>query len=385
MAAAPCRQASPIGRPEPAAGSATVELAAAIPLLVAITLAMVGLLGLARDHVLAQGAAREAAREAAVGGGEPRASAAARAALPPGRPATITVVAAEPDRVRVSVELPVGLPFGARPLVIKAVAAPPANPDHPHPRPMSPTALVVAVASGGCGTVGEKGGATLVGLALAGFVLMAGLVAVDVGALVGARAAAQTAADLAALAALSPQTGPVAGSAQSCEARAAGIAAANGAELVACECSGVEAVVRVRRRLRLVPGGLSVSVGASARAVLARPAASRATVRAVDLLRVADGDLAERLGGVTEGEGAGRPARQRERGGRGGAVRGLGGGGPGRSATCRRSASRSSGSGWAGCCWRGSCWWSRRGASRPGGSGCRGSRCWGSCCSCCSR
>ena len=57
--------------------------------------------------------------------------------------------------------------------------------------------------------MGEKGGATLVGLALAGFVLMAGLVAVDVGALVGARAAAQTAADLAALAALSPQTGTV--------------------------------------------------------------------------------------------------------------------------------------------------------------------------------
>ena len=102
---------------------------------------------------------------------------------------------------------------------------------------MSPPPLVVAVASVGWTTVGEKGGATLVGLALAGFVLMAGLVAVDVGALVGARAAAQTAADLAALAALSPQTGTVAGSAQSwCEARAAGIAAANGAELVACGC-----------------------------------------------------------------------------------------------------------------------------------------------------
>jgi uncharacterized membrane protein len=129
----------------------------------------------------------------------------------------------------------------------------------------------VAVASVGWTTAGEKGGATLVGLALAGFVLMAGLVAVDVGALAGARAAAQTAADLAALAALSPQTGTVAGTAQSWgEARAAGIAAANGAELVACECAGVEAVVRVRRTLRLVPGGLSVSVGASARAVLAR-------------------------------------------------------------------------------------------------------------------
>jgi hypothetical protein len=132
MAAAPRRLApSPTGRPDPAAGSATVELAAAIPLLVAITLAMVGLLGLARDHVLAQGAAREGAREAAVGGGEARASAAARAALPPGRPAKITVMAAEPDRVRVSVELPVGLPFGARPLTIKAAAVAAREPGPP--------------------------------------------------------------------------------------------------------------------------------------------------------------------------------------------------------------------------------------------------------------
>ena len=37
---------------------------------------------------------------------------------------------------------------------------------------------------------GEQGGATLVGLALAGFILLAGLAAVDVGALAAARAAA---------------------------------------------------------------------------------------------------------------------------------------------------------------------------------------------------
>jgi hypothetical protein len=136
MTAASCRRAPwPTGRPEPAAGSATVELAAAIPLLVAITLAMVGLLGLVRDHVLAQGAAREAAREAAVGGGETRAAAAARAALPPGRPAKITVAAAEPDRVRVSVELPVGLPFGARPVGIEAVAVAAREPGPPPPPP----------------------------------------------------------------------------------------------------------------------------------------------------------------------------------------------------------------------------------------------------------
>jgi hypothetical protein len=109
------------GRPRPDEGSVTVELAAAIPLLVAVTLAMVGLLGLARDQVLAQGAAREAAREAAIGD-DTRASAAARAALPPGRAANVTVMGAGPHRVRVLVELPVALPFGARPVVIKATA-----------------------------------------------------------------------------------------------------------------------------------------------------------------------------------------------------------------------------------------------------------------------
>ena len=115
-------------------GSATVELAAAIPLLVAVTLAMVGLLGLARDQVLAQGAAREAAREAAIGGDLARASAAARAALPPGRAAEVAVVPDGAVRVRASVELPVDLPFGVRPVVIKATAVaarelgPPPNP-----------------------------------------------------------------------------------------------------------------------------------------------------------------------------------------------------------------------------------------------------------------
>ena len=125
---------SPAGRLGPESGSATVELAAAIPLLVAVTLAMVGLLGLARDQVLAQGAAREAAREAAVGGDLARASAAARAALPPGRTAEVVVAFDGAVRVRVSVELPVGLPFGVRPVVIKATAVaarelgPPPNP-----------------------------------------------------------------------------------------------------------------------------------------------------------------------------------------------------------------------------------------------------------------
>ena len=132
---------------------------------------------------------------------------------------------------------------------------------------------------------GERGGATLVGMALAGLILMAGVVAVDVGALAGARATAQTAADMAALAALTPSAGrppdreperdrrPGIGvqSPGPRAARATEIAAANGAELVRCDCSAVQAVVRVTRRVRLVPGGLTVLVPARARAVLGRP------------------------------------------------------------------------------------------------------------------
>jgi Putative Flp pilus-assembly TadE/G-like len=187
----------------------------------------------------------------------------------------------------------------------------------------------------------EMGGATLVGLALAGFVLMAGVVAVDIGALAGARAAAQTAADMAALAALAPEVehppqreparmqppepGPAATQTEGRDtfraparmdrpdefrpaaeskrgqgrdvspgadrghgsgvsrsqaadqgqdgraSRAAEIAMANGAELMECDCSAVQAVVSVRRRVRFVPGGLTVLVTARARAVLGRP------------------------------------------------------------------------------------------------------------------
>ena len=127
----PLRAQPARGRLEPDAGSATVELAAAIPLLVAITLAMVGVIGLARDQVLAQGAAREAAREAAMGGDPARAAAAARAALPPGRPVRIAVATAGPDRVRVVVGLPVKLPFGASPVVVSATAAAALEPGPP--------------------------------------------------------------------------------------------------------------------------------------------------------------------------------------------------------------------------------------------------------------
>jgi hypothetical protein len=110
-----------------------VELAAAIPLLVAVTLAMVGVVGLARDQVLAQGAAREAAREAAMGGDRTRAVAAARAALPPARASRVTVTADGPDRVRVSVRLPARLPFGVQPVVVSATATAALEPGPPPP------------------------------------------------------------------------------------------------------------------------------------------------------------------------------------------------------------------------------------------------------------
>jgi secretion/DNA translocation related TadE-like protein len=119
-----------------------------------------------------------------------------------------------------------------------------------------------------------RGGASLVALALAAFLLLAGLLAVDVGALAAARAGAQNAADMAALAALTPGGG-------SPSARAAAIAVANGAELAACDCSAVQALVTVRRRVLLAPIGLPVWVTARARAVLAaRPSAPAARATA---------------------------------------------------------------------------------------------------------
>ncbi len=118
-------------------GSVTVELVGVIPLLVAVTLAMVGLIAVARDQVLAQGAAREGAREAALGSDEARAVSAARAALPAGRAATVTVVAAGPDRVRVRVELEVRLLFGVPPVTVRAEGVALREPGLP-PQPAGP-------------------------------------------------------------------------------------------------------------------------------------------------------------------------------------------------------------------------------------------------------
>ena len=204
--------------------------------------------------------------------------------------------------------------------------SPPANPAHRHPPPTrEPRPLDTTPTDRLAGGGGGRGDPRRVG---AGGVRAAGRGGgVDVGALAGARAAAQTAADMAALAALTPRP---AGPAERGEDRAAEIAAANGAELVACDCSAVEAVVSVRRRQRLVPGWADGGAHRQARAVLGQPGtAGRATVRAGDLSRAVDGDQATRRDPAT-GDAAGRPARQCQRGDGGGAVRSVGGRGPGR-------------------------------------------------------
>jgi hypothetical protein len=86
--------------------------------------------------------------------------------------------------------------------------------------------------------------------------------ALDVGAVVAARQGAQAAADLAALGALTGSDRPAGDVAEV-------VARANGARLVRCACRVTDAVVEVVRDVRLVPGGPSLRVTASAKAVAA--------------------------------------------------------------------------------------------------------------------
>jgi len=118
-------------------GSATVELAAAIPLLLAVTLAMVGVIVVARDHVLALGAAREGAREAALSGDQARAAAAARAAVPAGRRARVTVSSSPPRLVRVEVVLVTRVPPSPAAITVRAAAVAAVEPGPP-PAPAQP-------------------------------------------------------------------------------------------------------------------------------------------------------------------------------------------------------------------------------------------------------
>jgi hypothetical protein len=95
-------------------GTSTLEFAMALPLLAAMTVALCGVVLLTREAVLAQGAAREGARAAAVSGDQSLAAAAARAALPAGRDATVTVSRLGSDRVKVEVWLSLSMPYADR-------------------------------------------------------------------------------------------------------------------------------------------------------------------------------------------------------------------------------------------------------------------------------
>jgi Flp pilus assembly protein TadG len=114
-------------------GAVTVELVGVIPLLVVVTLAMVGLIAVARDQILAQSAAREGAREAALGSDVGRAVAAAHAALPAGRATRVTVTAAGSDRVRVRVELEARMLVALPPVTVRADAVALREPGAPPP------------------------------------------------------------------------------------------------------------------------------------------------------------------------------------------------------------------------------------------------------------
>ena len=121
----------------------------------------------------------------------------------------------------------------------------------------------------------QRGSASLIGLALCAFVVIAALVTADIGALAVARARAETAADLAALAAVTPHlaaSGPSApdnssGLGSPAE-RAHLVATSNGAEVIACSCDPVDSTVTVRVHAHLIPFGATVAVRGSARAVL---------------------------------------------------------------------------------------------------------------------
>jgi secretion/DNA translocation related TadE-like protein len=105
--------------------------------------------------------------------------------------------------------------------------------------------------------VNDRGSVTVLALGLIGVIAVLGLMLATTGQYLAARSQAQTAADAAALAA-APLTFRPFGSANGPAAEAARLAAANGAQLVGCDCSidrsfAVRVVqVEVTRRVSLL-------------------------------------------------------------------------------------------------------------------------------------
>src|SRR6266567_4339895 len=175
----------------------------------------------------------------------------------------------------------------------------------------------------------ERGSASLIGLALCAFVVIATLVTADVGALAFARARAQTAG-----------TPPGLSGLGSPAERASAVAAGNGADMLACSCGPLEATISVGVRARLIPFGATVQVRAYARAVLrssmapttsvppaATPHSSGIAGRAETSARgpaTLRAGLPRRAAGLApSGEVGARPRRPRSVNGRSQRVRGL--------------------------------------------------------------
>ncbi len=135
---------------------------------------------------------------------------------------------------------------------------------------------------------GERGTITVVAAGLVAVLLLAAVIAVDVGMLSVARSRAQTAADLAALAAVTPGKAPP-------DRIAADLAKANGARVTVCDCDAGEATVTVAVPVRLLPAG-QVDVPARARAV--RPVNQLAAMGAATAAPPADVDALLRHPGL---------------------------------------------------------------------------------------
>ena len=110
------------------------------------------------------------------------------------------------------------------------------------------------------GRPADSGSVTVLAPVFMALLVLVTLGALDVGAVVAAREGAQVAADLAVLGALS-------GSGRPAVEVAEGVARANGSRLVRCTCGVADAVVEVVRDVRPLPGGPSLRVTASAKAV----------------------------------------------------------------------------------------------------------------------
>jgi secretion/DNA translocation related TadE-like protein len=233
-------------------GSATAELAVAMPAVVIVIGAVLAVGAVVGAQVRCIDAARVAARAAARGEPAGRTLAAARQAGPPG---VLVELGRSGQDVVVTTRVRVELPLPGHPSLLvsgRAVAA------------LEPGLAAVPSRLAHC----ERGSASPVVLATAILALLLASGSAALGQAVRARHVAESAADLAALAAAGD---PAAGFAPAAGCgRGAWVAAANGARLTACRAGG-DGSVTVDVAVRL-PGALGALGPAVARARAGRSA-----------------------------------------------------------------------------------------------------------------